>query len=80
MDSRFAHVGFLTPDVDYSLGVYRALGCQSTERTCRRGCHDVAGTWQRAVELGVDDWQRNPAVLPRRGDTALRMNRAGSLA
>ena len=42
MDFRFDHVGFLTPDVDYSFGVYRALGCQLTERTYRRGCHDVA--------------------------------------
>ena len=42
MDFRFDHVGFLTPDVDYSLGVYRALGCELTERTYRRGCHDVA--------------------------------------
>ena len=42
MEFRFDHVGFLTPDVDYSLGVYRALGCELTERTCRRGSHDVA--------------------------------------
>ena len=39
---RFDHVGFLTADVDYSFGVYRALGCEVTERTYRRGCHDVA--------------------------------------
>ena len=42
MDFRFDHVGFLTPDVDYSFGVYRALGCELTERTYRRGSHDVA--------------------------------------
>lgn len=42
MDFRFDHVGFLTSDVDYSFGVYRALGCELTERTYRRGCHDVA--------------------------------------
>lgn len=34
----------------------------------------------RCANNWVDDWQRNPAVLPRRGDTALRMNRAGSVA
>ena len=38
MEFRFDHVGFLTPDVDYSFGVYRALGCDLTERTYRRGC------------------------------------------
>ena len=42
MDFRFDHVGFLTPDVDYSFGVYRALGCELTERAYRRGVHDVA--------------------------------------
>lgn len=42
MDFRFDHVGFLTFDVDYSFGVYRALGCELTERTYRRGSHDVA--------------------------------------
>ncbi|MXW95924.1 MAG: hypothetical protein F4110_09400 [Acidimicrobiaceae bacterium] len=42
MEFRFDHVGFLTPDVDYSFGVYRALGCRLTERTYRRGSHDVA--------------------------------------
>ena len=41
-DFRFDHVGFLTSDVDYSFGVYRALGCDLTERTFRRGSHDVA--------------------------------------
>lgn len=42
VDFRFDHVGFLAPDVDYSFGVYRALGCEVTERTYRRGSHDVA--------------------------------------
>ncbi|MXW97839.1 MAG: hypothetical protein F4Y05_02275 [Acidimicrobiaceae bacterium] len=42
MEFRFDHIGFLTPDVDYSFGVYRVLGCELTERTYRRGCHDVA--------------------------------------
>ncbi len=42
MDFRFDHVGFLTADVDYSFGVYRALGCELTERAYRRGSHDVA--------------------------------------
>ncbi len=42
MEFRFDHVGFLAPDVDYSSGVYRALGCELTERAYRRGSHDVA--------------------------------------
>ena len=42
MEFRFDHVGFLTPDVDYSFGVYRALGCRLTERAYRRGRHDLA--------------------------------------
>ena len=42
MDFRFDHVGFLTPDVDFSFGVYRALGCELTERAFRKGSHDVA--------------------------------------
>ena len=41
MGFRFDHVGFLTPDTDYSFGVYRALGCELTERSYRRGIHDV---------------------------------------
>ena len=39
---RFDHVGLLTHDVDYAFGVYRALGCELTERAFRRGTHDVA--------------------------------------
>ena len=42
MAFRFDHVGFLAPDVDYGFGVYRALGCELTERVYRRGVHDVA--------------------------------------
>ena len=42
MDFRFDHVGLLTPDVDFAFGVYRALGCELTERAYRRGCHDIA--------------------------------------
>ena len=41
VDFRFDHVGFLTPDTDYSFGVYRALGCELTERSYRLGVHDV---------------------------------------
>lgn len=39
---RFDHVGFLTPDMDYALAVYRALGCKTMERNHRDGAHDLA--------------------------------------
>ena len=42
MDFRFDHIGFLTADVDYAFSVYRALGCDLTERAYRRGVHDVS--------------------------------------
>ena len=31
----------------------------------------------RCANGWVDDWQRNPAVLPRRGSTVLQMHRSG---
>ncbi len=39
---RFDHVGLSTPNVDYAVAVYRALGFELTERSYRRGVHDVA--------------------------------------
>lgn len=39
---RFDHVGLLTSDVDYAAACYRALGCEVTERSRRRGAFDVA--------------------------------------
>ena len=39
---RFDHVGFITNDMDHSLAVYRALGCELMERNYRRGVHDLA--------------------------------------
>ena len=39
---RFDHVGLLTSDVDYAAACYRALGCETMERSQRRGAFDVA--------------------------------------
>ena len=39
---RFDHVGLLTSDVDYAAACYRALGCETMERSRRRGAFDVA--------------------------------------
>lgn len=39
---RFDHVGFLTPDMEYALATYRALGVDLMERNYRRGVHDLA--------------------------------------
>ncbi len=39
---RFDHVGLLTADVDYASALYQALGCELTERSYRRGAHDIA--------------------------------------
>lgn len=39
---RFDHVGLLTSDVDYAAACYRALGCETMERSRRRGAFNVA--------------------------------------
>lgn len=39
---RFDHVGLLTSDVDYAAACYRALGCETMERSRRRGAFDMA--------------------------------------
>ena len=39
---RFDHIGLLTSDVDYAAACYRALGCETMERSRRRGTFDVA--------------------------------------
>jgi catechol 2,3-dioxygenase-like lactoylglutathione lyase family enzyme len=38
---RFDHVGFITSNVDYLMAGYAALGCQTMERSYRKGAFDL---------------------------------------
>ena len=78
---RFDHVGFLTADDSTIAWLYDADGTHIELMSPvpadlmvdahRRG---------RCANGWVDDWQRYPAVLPRKGDTALQTHRVGSPA